>query len=191
LLEEGGFSRRGDNHIKNYFYSSIKRAIRRINEVVRESNRAIKKQKSVLYHYNQKYAYKKRLSLERQILAHPAPHHSSDSTSFDNPPPTADPAMRIIKELDQDIVSKVLLIAEQRGAKKFTISNKDYEEEAVSTRNTLIDYIKNADGFAKDDVIALTTHILELSRKCKRRNCKSSEAEEDEPEGNGITSQQE
>ena len=51
--------------------------------------------------------------------------------------------MRIIKELDPDILSKILLIAYQRGAKKFTISNKNYEEEAVNTRNNLIDYIIN------------------------------------------------
>lgn len=145
LLEAAGFSRRGDNHIKNYFYSSIKRAIKRINEVVRASNRAIKKQKSILYRYSQKYAYKKRLSLERQILAHPA----SDSTSHDHAPPPAEHPpehMRIIKELDQDIVSKILLIAEQRGSKKFTIRNKDYEAEAVDTRNRLIDYIKHSEA---------------------------------------------
>jgi hypothetical protein len=52
LLQSHGLSRRGDNHIKNYFYSSIKRAIKRINEVVRASNRAIKKQKSLLYRYS-------------------------------------------------------------------------------------------------------------------------------------------
>lgn len=68
--------------------------------------------------------------------------------------------MRIIKELDQDIVSKILLIAEQRGSKKFTIRNKDYETEAVDTRNRLIDYIKNSEGASEQDVIALTTDIL-------------------------------
>ncbi len=93
--------------------------------------------------------------------------------------------MRIIKELDQDIVSKVLLIAEQRGGKKFTIRNKDYEAEAVGTRNRLIDYIKHAEGTSEQDVIALTTDILELSRKCKRKTCKEEEGEEGEGEGEG------
>jgi hypothetical protein len=128
-LEEEGFSRRGDNHIKNYFYSSIKRAIKRINEVVRESNREIKRQKSILYHYNQKYAYKKRLSLERQILSTATGNTDSASIDTHHMPPemTAEVSnMRIIKELDQEIVSKILLIADQKGSKKFTISNKTY-----------------------------------------------------------------
>jgi hypothetical protein len=90
--------------------------------------------------------------------------------------------MRIIKELDQDIVSKVLLIAEQRGAKKFAIRNKDYEAEAVRTRNRLIDYIKDSEGASEQDVIALTTDILELSRKCKRKSCKEEEGGEEEEE---------
>lgn len=97
--------------------------------------------------------------------------------------------MRIIKELDQEIVSKILLIAEQKGSKKFTISNKTCEAQALSTRNTLIDYIKNPDAFAPEDVIRLTTDILELSRKCKRKYAKSGpeqeeyggEEEEEEP----------
>lgn len=68
--------------------------------------------------------------------------------------------MRIIKELDQDIVSKILLIAEQKGGKKYTISNKNCEEQAVNTRNLLIDYIKSPDSFTNEDVISLTTDIL-------------------------------
>lgn len=98
--------------------------MKRINEVVRESNREIKRQKSILYHYSQKYAYKKRLSLERQILSNAPP--ISDSPTHEHPLPTPAPAMRIIKELDQDIISKILLIADQKGAKKFTITNKNY-----------------------------------------------------------------
>lgn len=187
-LEEGGFARRGDNHIKNYFYSSIKRAIKRINEVVRENNKEIKRQKSILYNYNEKYAYKKRLSLERQIMTTSLAHN--DSTSHENNPPlgleqrpASHGTMRIIKELDQDIVSKVLLIAEQKGGKKFTISNKVYEEEAIATRNKLIAYIQNSEGFRPEDVIQMTTEILELSRKCKRKNCRV-ELEENEREEN-------
>jgi hypothetical protein len=34
--------------------------------------------------------------------------------------------LKIIKELDQEIVRKILLIAESKGAKKFTISYKKY-----------------------------------------------------------------
>ena len=62
-LEEKGFLRRGDNNIKNYFYSSIKRASKKINEAIRENNKGIKKMKSLLYNYNEKYSYKKRMSL--------------------------------------------------------------------------------------------------------------------------------
>lgn len=50
-LEESGFVRRGDNHIKNYFYSSIKRAIKKMNETIRENNKLIKQEKSKIFRY--------------------------------------------------------------------------------------------------------------------------------------------
>ena len=62
-LRESGFGCRSDNHIKNYFYSSIKKAIKRINEILRNRNRLIKKQKSIMLNYNEKYAYQRHLSL--------------------------------------------------------------------------------------------------------------------------------
>jgi hypothetical protein len=37
--------------------------VRQINGYIQEHNRSIKKRKSELYNYHQKYAYKKRLSL--------------------------------------------------------------------------------------------------------------------------------
>ena len=36
--------------------------------------------------------------------------------------------LHIIKELDQDLISKMLLIAEEKGDKKFVISNSHTEE---------------------------------------------------------------
>lgn len=84
--------------------------------MVRDNNKEIKRQKSILYNYNEKYAYKKRLSLERQIMN--TTMVNNDSTSHENnlplgldQRPPSNSSMRIIKELDQDIVSKVLLIA--------------------------------------------------------------------------------
>lgn len=71
-LREAGFRCRSDNHIKNYFYSSIKKAIKRINELLKHRNRLIKKQKSIILNYNQKYAYQRHLSLERQLQIAPA-----------------------------------------------------------------------------------------------------------------------
>jgi hypothetical protein len=62
-LRAGGFCCRSDNHIKNYFYSSIKKAIKRINELLKDRNRLIKKQKSIMLNYDQKYAYQRHLSL--------------------------------------------------------------------------------------------------------------------------------
>lgn len=61
--------------------------------------------------------------------------------------------MRILKELDQDIVNKILLIAEQKGGKKFAVGNKECKEEAVGTRNRLIDYIQGSTQFKTEDVI--------------------------------------
>lgn len=100
---------------------------------MRDNNKEIKRQKSILYNYNEKYAYKKRLSLERQILNTNIANNESTSHENNLPlgleqRPASLGSMRIIKELDQDIVSKVLLIAEQKGGKKFTISNKVYED---------------------------------------------------------------
>jgi hypothetical protein len=62
-LEAQGFEKRGENNIKNYFYSAVKRQIKRINEVIRQNNRETKKRKGQMHHYHQKYAYKQRLSL--------------------------------------------------------------------------------------------------------------------------------
>ena len=62
-LEEKGFLRRGDNNIKNYFYSGIKRASKKINEAISVNNKEVKKMKSLLYNYSEKYSYQKRMSL--------------------------------------------------------------------------------------------------------------------------------
>lgn len=107
-------------------------------------------------------------------------NNNNESTSheqhlpLEHPTPPTD--MRILKELDQDILSKILLIAEQKGSKKFALNNKDYTEEATTTRNTLIDYIQDPTQFQPEDIIKLTIKILELSRKCKRRTSKERES---------------
>lgn len=38
-MEEEGFQKRSDNNIKNYFYSALKRQVKKMNEVIKESNR--------------------------------------------------------------------------------------------------------------------------------------------------------
>lgn len=81
--------------------------------------------------------------------------------------------LKIIKELDQEIVRKILLIAESKGAKKFTISYKKYEEDAINTRDRLIDFIQNDNAFQDEDIINLASQILELSKKCKRKSKKN------------------
>ena len=43
----------------------IKKGIKKVNEHIRINNKRIKQQKSEKFNYNEKYAYKKRLSLER------------------------------------------------------------------------------------------------------------------------------
>ena len=45
-LVDGGFARRGGTNIKNYFYATIKRAIKQINSHIREHNISNKKRKS-------------------------------------------------------------------------------------------------------------------------------------------------
>lgn len=47
---------------------NIKHVIKKINGIIHKNNIEIKRKKSSLYNYNEKYAYKKRLSLERQII---------------------------------------------------------------------------------------------------------------------------
>lgn len=66
LLEGRGYEKRSDNNIKNYFYSALKREVKRMNELIRENNKEIKKRKSVLNRYSEKYRYERRLSLERE-----------------------------------------------------------------------------------------------------------------------------
>jgi hypothetical protein len=66
-MSEQGFAKRGDNSIKNYFYATIKRGIKLINGYINDHNKMVRKLKSSLYQYQQKYPYNKRLSLERQI----------------------------------------------------------------------------------------------------------------------------
>ncbi len=65
------------------------------------------------------------------------------------------------------------MIAESKGAKKFTISYKKYEEDAISTRDRLIDFIQNDSAFQDEDIINLACQILDLSKKCKRKSKKN------------------
>ena len=62
-LTEEGFEKRGENNIKNHFNSLLKRTLKSLNNKVLENNREVKKKKSYLLKYKEKYTYRKRLSL--------------------------------------------------------------------------------------------------------------------------------
>ena len=88
--------------------------------------------------------------------------------------------LHIIKELDQDLISKMLLIAEEKGDKKYVISNnhtQEYQQEAAKLRDQLIDLIIDKDLPADSQhVLTLAKQMLEISRRCKRKNYKDKPA---------------
>jgi hypothetical protein len=118
---EGGFARRGGTNIKNYFYATIKKAMKQINAYIREHNLNSKKRKSQLYRYAEKYVYKKRLSLEREIMEGSSDCGRSNNYKTETDVPQEE-ELRIVKELDHAIINKILLLAEWKGENKFVIS---------------------------------------------------------------------
>lgn len=51
--------------------------------------------------------------------------------------------LKIIRELDQDIINKILLIAELKGEKKFTVTKEEFQADACILRNTIIDFLED------------------------------------------------
>ena len=55
-----------------------------------------------------------------------------------------DDNLHIVKELDHELINKILLIAEEKAAKKYVISSQhteEYHQEAVQLRDELIQLI--------------------------------------------------
>jgi len=48
----------------------------------------------------------------------------------------------MVKELDQGIINKILLLAEWKGENKFVINREEDHSFACTLRNTLIDFVK-------------------------------------------------
>lgn len=167
-LVEGGFARRGGTNIKNYFYATIKKAIKQINTYIREHNISSKKRKSQLYRYAEKYIYKKRLSLEREILEGSSECGKSVNYKTETDIPQEE-ELRIVKELDQAIINKILLLAEWKGENKFVISEEQDYSYACALRNSLVDYVKDQTTLNGAQAVALASNILQISKKCKRK----------------------
>ena len=100
------------------------------------------------------------------------------SQSEEASPPFSEEELHLIKELDQDLISKILLIAEEKADKKYVISNNhtaEYHDEALELRDRLIEIIIDTSSPPeKEAILSLAKQMLNFSRKCKRKNVKGS-----------------
>lgn len=112
-----GFARRGENSIKNYFYATVKRSLKLINGHIQNHNKTVRKRKNELNQYQQKYPYKKRLSLEREINEHNTVWVQVSESMISSVASSDSGELKLIKELTLDNVNKILVATENISSK--------------------------------------------------------------------------